>query len=143
MGTLCKGDRCKETAVAESSVANAGYRGRDKYAGNIGRCIGVTERIVSNGCDCIIDIIFFNGVRNIDDAIRGVVVVVGNRGGVIRIECVRQALVVFVVRIEGAGSNMADACSSPSASAETGSRVKNRATARMALKSRSRGVRMV
>ena len=31
----------------------------------------------------------------------------------------------------------------PSASAETGSRVKNRATARMALKSRSRGVRMV
>ena len=71
----------------------------------------MTERIVSNGCDCIIDIIFFNGVRNIDDAIRGVVVVVGNRGGVIRrIECVRQALVVFVVRSEGAASSMADAC---------------------------------
>ena len=70
----------------------------------------MTERIVSNGCDCIIDIIFFNGVRNIDDAIRGVVVVVGNRGGVIRIEDVCQTLDVFVVSIEVADSSMADAC---------------------------------
>lgn len=43
----------------------------------------------------------YNGVRNIDDAIRGAVVVVGNRGGVIRMEGVRQALVVFVVGIKG------------------------------------------
>ena len=70
----------------------------------------MTERIVSNGCDCIIDIIFFNGVRNIDDAIRGVVVVVGNRGGATRIEGVRQALVVFVVGIKGAAINMIGAC---------------------------------
>lgn len=41
----------------------------------------------------------------------GAVVVVGNRGGVIRrIECVRQALVVFVVRSEGAVAAWADAC---------------------------------
>ena len=52
----------------------------------------------------------YNGVRNIDDAIRGAVVVVGNRGGVIHIEDVRQALDVFVVRIEVADSSMADAC---------------------------------
>lgn len=110
MGTLCKGDRCKKFATAESEAANAGYCGRDEYAGNIGRCIGVTERIVSNGCDCIIDIIFFNGVRNIDDAIRGVVVVVGNRGGVIRIEGVRQALVVFAIFIQRAGRSMIGAC---------------------------------
>ena len=141
MGTLCKGDRCKKFATAESEAANAGYCGRDEYAGNIGDRTGWVERIFSNGRDRIRLAAAYNGVRNID--VRGAVVVVGNRGGVIRIECVRQALVVFVVRIEGAGSNMADACSSPSASAETGSRVKNRATARMALKSRSRGVRMV
>lgn len=52
-----------------------------------------------------------NGIRNIDDATIDAVVVVGNRGGVIRIiESVRQALVVFVVGIKGADSNMADAC---------------------------------
>lgn len=106
---------------------------------------GVRENSIVNRRDRIRLAVAYNGVRNIDDAIRGVVVVAGNRGGAIRIECVRQALVVFVVSSEGAGSSMADACAPapPPASAETGSRVKNRATARMALKSRSRGVRMV
>ena len=109
LGTLCKGDRCKSVAIAESAVANAAYRGRDEYAGNITARGRWVERRVSNGCDRIRLAAACNGVRNID--VRGAVVVVGNRGGVIRrIECVRQALVVFVVRIEGAGSNMADAC---------------------------------
>lgn len=35
LGTLCKGDRCKSVAIDESAVANAEYRGRDEYAGNI------------------------------------------------------------------------------------------------------------
>ena len=51
-----------------------------------------------------------NGVRNIDDATRGAVVVAGNRGGAIRMEGVRQALVVFVVGIKGAAINMIGAC---------------------------------
>ena len=110
MGTLCKGDRCKKFATAESEAANAGYCGRDEYAGNIGDLTGWDERIFSNGRDRISLAAACNGIRNIDDAIRGAVVVAGNRGGAIRMEGVRQALVVFVVRIEGAGSNMADAC---------------------------------
>lgn len=98
MGTLCKGDRCKRFATAESEAANAGYCGRDEYAGNLGDRTGWVERIFSNGRDRIRLAAAYNGVRNIDDAIRGVVVVVGNRGGVIRrIECVRQALVVFAI----------------------------------------------
>lgn len=71
---------------------------------------GVRESSMVNRRDRIRLAVAYNGVRNIDDAIRGVVVVVGNRGGVIRIEDVHQALVVFVVRIEGAASSMADAC---------------------------------
>ena len=110
MGTLCKGDRCKKFATAESEAANAGYCGRDEYAGNLGGRTGWVERIYSNGRDRIRLAAAYNGIRNIDDATRGAVVVAGNRGGVIRMEGVRQALVVFVVRIEGAGSNMADAC---------------------------------
>ena len=111
MGTLCKGDRCKKFATAESEAANAGYCGRDEYAGNLGNRTEWVERIFSNGRDLITLAAACNGVRNIDDAIRGAVVVAGNRGGFIRIiECVRQALVVFVVRIEGAASSMADAC---------------------------------
>ena len=109
LGTLCKGDRCKKFATAESEGANAGYCGRDEYAGNIGDLTGWDERIFSNGRDLITLAAACNGVRNIDDAILGAVVVAGNRGGVIRIEGVRQALVVFVVR-KGAGSSMADAC---------------------------------
>lgn len=106
----------------------------------------MTRTLVSNDCDCIIDIIFCNGVRNIDDAIRGAVVVVGNRGGVIHIEDVRHALVVFVVLYCGSGSATWLTPGAPAtlqASAETGSKGENRATARRALKSRSRGVRMV
>ena len=111
LGTLCKGDRCKKFATAESEAANAGYCGRDEYAGNIGDRSGWVERIFSNGRDRIRLAAACNGIRNIDDAILGAAVVAGNRGGVIRIiECVRQALDVFVVRIEGAGSSMADAC---------------------------------
>lgn len=111
LGILCKGDRCKKFATAESEAANAGYCGRDEYTGNIGDRMGWVERRVSNGCDRIMLAAACNGVRNIDDATRGAVVVAGNRGGFIRIiESVRQALVVFVVRSEGAGSNMADAC---------------------------------
>ena len=111
LGTLCKGDRCKRFATAESEAANAGYCGRDEYAGNIGDRMGWVERRVSNGCDRIMLAAACNGVRNIDDAIRGAVVVAGNRGGVIRrIECVRQALVVFAIFIQRAGRSMIGAC---------------------------------
>lgn len=72
--------------------------------------MGGVERRVSNGRDRIRLAAACNGVRNIDDATRGAAVVAGNRGGVIRMEGVRQALDVFVVRIEVADSSMADAC---------------------------------
>ena len=144
MGTLCKGDRCKRFATAESEAANAGYCGRDEYAGNLGDRMGWVERRASNGCDRIMLAAACNGVRNIDDAIRGAVVVAGNRGGAIRIEGVRRpwSSLLSVVR-ERVAAWLTPVFPPPSASAETGSRVKNIATARMALKSRSRGVRMV
>ena len=110
LGTLCKGDRCKKFATAESEAANAGYCGRDEYAGNIGDRSGWVERIFSNGRDRIRLAAACNGIRNIDDAILGAAVVAGNRGGVIRIEGVRQALVVFAIFIQRAGRSMIGAC---------------------------------
>lgn len=110
LGILCKGDRCKKFATAESEAANAGYCGRDEYTGNIGDRMGWVERRVSNGCDRIRLAAACNGIRNIDDAILGAVVVAGNRGGAIRMEGVRQALLVFAIFIQRAGRSMIGAC---------------------------------